>query len=123
MPLVRAAPHNGSSEQAALTILVVEDEVLIRAALAEFLRESGYRVLEAVDVAGAKAVLNAGTAVDLVFSDVVVPGTESGYALARWIRKQHPLPADIALLQKPYRLEAVLAQIRRLFAQSTAGHS
>lgn len=141
MPLVRASPDNGASDPAANTILVVEDEVLIRATLAEFLRESGYRVFETVDVAEAKAVLNAGTPVDLVFSDVIMPGEENGYALARWVREHYPqmpvlltsgfadpkdkrdLPADIPVLHKPYVLDAVLQQIQLLLRPARAGRS
>jgi DNA-binding NtrC family response regulator len=69
---------------------VVEDEVLIRLPLAEYLRDCGYRVFEASNVAEAKAVLDADTPVDLVFSDVNMPGNGNGFALAVWIRERHP---------------------------------
>jgi hypothetical protein len=45
-----AAPETGSSEESIQTILVVEDEVLIRLPLAEYFRDCGYRVFEASNV-------------------------------------------------------------------------
>jgi CheY-like chemotaxis protein len=75
-------PETRSSDQSIQTILVVEDEVLIRLPLAEYLRDCGYSVFEASNVAEAKAVLDADTPVDLVFSDVNMPGNENGFALA-----------------------------------------
>ena len=91
MSPANAAPEIGSSDESIQTILVVEDEVLIRLPLAEYLRDCGYRVFEASNVAEAKAVLDADTPVDLVFSDVNMPGNENGFALAVWIR--HDLPS------------------------------
>ena len=65
--------------------------MLIRLPLAEYLRDCGYRVFEASNAAEAKAVVDADTPVDLVFSDVNMPGNENGFALAVWIR--HDLPS------------------------------
>ena len=56
--------------------------MLIRAPMAEYLRDGGYRVFEAADTAEAKAMLNADTPVDLVFTDVNMPGAENGLILA-----------------------------------------
>ncbi len=72
------------------TILLVEDEALVRIGLAEFLRESGYRVLEANDAPEALAVLIAGPPVDLVLSDVRLPGDMDGFALGRRIKADWP---------------------------------
>lgn len=82
--------QTGSSEEAVDTILVVEDDVLIRMAVAEYLRDCGYRVFEAYRVAEAKAVLNADTPVDLVFSDVNLHGKQNGFMRASWVREHHP---------------------------------
>lgn len=141
MPLARAVAETGSPDPPVQTILVVEDEVLIRSTVAEFLREAGYRVSEAMNVAEAKVVLSAGTAIDLVFSDVTMPG-ENGFALAGWIRQHHPHVlvlltsgfadvaragrgrfADIPLLPKPYLPDRVLEQIRKLLGQAESGGS
>lgn len=72
------------------TILLVEDEALVRIGLAEFLRENGYRVLEANDAPEALAVLTSGPAVDLVISDVRLPGDLDGFALGRRIQADWP---------------------------------
>jgi PAS domain S-box-containing protein len=64
-------------------ILVCEDDEDVRAYSAEVLRELGYRVLEASDGAAALAVLKSHEAVDLLFTDVVLPGGLSGADLAK----------------------------------------
>ncbi|HEY1411606.1 MAG TPA: response regulator, partial [Rhodopila sp.] len=69
----------------ARTVLVVEDEEHIRMCVAEFLCDFGYHVLEAGDVAEAKDLLQR-QRVDLVFSDVNMPNSETGFALERWVR-------------------------------------
>ena len=90
MPPLTIGSRSGSSDGPAHIILVVENDVLIRMPLAEYLRECGYRVFEAADVAEAKAVLNADTPVDLVFADANVPGEENGFMLASWVRQHYP---------------------------------
>jgi CheY-like chemotaxis protein len=72
------------------TILFVEDEVLIRMDMAEFLRACGYRVHEAGNAAEALDALQSKLALDLVVSDIDMPGAMDGRALARWIRQNRP---------------------------------
>ena len=67
-------------------ILVVEDEVLIRMEVAEYLRDCGFHVLEAASADAAIAILTAGPPIDLVFSDVQMAGSMDGFGLARWVR-------------------------------------
>jgi CheY-like chemotaxis protein len=76
--------------QTQLTVLVVEDEFLVRWAAAEFLRERGYTVIEATNVADAISIFELGTHVDIVFSDVHMPGELTGHALAGWLDRNHP---------------------------------
>jgi DNA-binding response OmpR family regulator len=137
MSPVNAVPEIGSGEDTIQTILVVEDEVLIRLPLAEYLRDCGYRVFEASNVAEAKAVLDADTPVDLVFSDVNMPANENGFSLASWIRQRYPdtkvlltsgianatrkaaeLCEDGPLLAKPYSHDGVLQRIQALLRQA-----
>jgi DNA-binding NtrC family response regulator len=127
------APYKRNGAQRKTTILVVEDEVLIRMAVSEYLRESGYRVLDASNVAEAQAVFTVGEPVELVFSDVIMPGDQNGFDLAEWVQAQYPdvkvlLASGVAeiarnagytdthgpLITKPYSLEAVLELIKRL---------
>ncbi len=71
-------------------ILIVESDVLVRAPLAEYLRECGYRVLEAAHGDEARAILvKEGSAVDVVLANVNAP-KESGFTLATWIRQSFP---------------------------------
>jgi CheY-like chemotaxis protein len=66
--------------------LVVEDNICVRSVTAEVLREAGYSVIEAANAAEAVAVFDAGTAVDLVFSDIEMRGSQmDGVGLARWV--------------------------------------
>jgi CheY-like chemotaxis protein len=120
------------------TILVVEDEVLIRTVIADYLRDCGYRVHEAVSADEAIAILQAPeVSVDVVFSDVEMPGSMDGFGLARWIRANMPgmqviltsgaeRSADIAgtlceagpLLKKPYPSPDIVERIRQLTAKA-----
>ncbi len=125
------------------TVLVVEDEVLIRLVIADYLRECGYRVHEAANAAEAVVVLESPTVtIDIVFSDVRMPGEMDGFGLARWVRVHQPdvrviltssveRSADIAatlceagpLLEKPYEPTGVVERIRQLIAKSNTGPS
>lgn len=71
-------------------ILVVEDEIIARTAISEDLRDHGYRVIEAASADEALAVLQGPTRVDLVLTDMKMPGTLDGAALVRQIRAQLP---------------------------------
>ena len=130
---------NPSQTSKPATVLVVEDEVLIRLVIAEYLRECGYKVHEAAHADEAVAVLqSADVSVDIVFSDVLMPGTMDGFGLARWIRENRPMTqviltagidrsADIAgmlceagpLLEKPYEPKKVVDRIKQLVGRSS----
>ena len=71
-------------------VLVVEDEALLRSITGEYLRLSGYVVIEATDAAEAVAMINRGEQPNVVFSDVSLPGTVDGLSLARWLRHRRP---------------------------------
>lgn len=124
-------PGNGHHRKP--TILVVEDDVLIRLSVAEYLRTNSYRVLEASNAAEAKAIFKAGEPVEVAFSDVDMPGDINGFELSQWIRREYPdvgvlLTSDAAslmrntgygqeagpLLQKPYTFELLLTYIKRM---------
>jgi CheY-like chemotaxis protein len=71
-------------------VLVVEDEGLLRLSISDHLKDCGYSVLEACDAHEAIEILEAGVEVDLVFTDVKMPGTIDGFGLAKWIRENRP---------------------------------
>jgi CheY-like chemotaxis protein len=71
-------------------ILVVEDEPLIRFAIAEALREEGASVIEAATADEAWRYLSGGEPVDLIFTDHRMPGSMTGAQLAVRVRRKYP---------------------------------
>ncbi len=116
------------------TILVVEDEEDVRSSTVELLSALGYQVFEAEDAARAVELIDAGTKIDLVFSDVIMPGKLSSLDLSEAVRAKLPsaqilftsgyaegvlahegkLDAKVNLLQKPYNADVLSARIRHL---------
>lgn len=72
------------------TVLVVEDEVVLRMAVSAHLRDVGFIVVEAVSADEAIELVSANRAIQLVFSDVMMPGTMNGNELAAWISGRYP---------------------------------
>jgi CheY-like chemotaxis protein len=72
------------------TVLVVDDEEMVRLPISEYLRDCGYTVLEAGDAQEAVAAIDTEPSVDVVFSDVRMPGRMDGLGLAKWLRTHHP---------------------------------
>jgi CheY-like chemotaxis protein len=116
-------------------VLVVDDDLLVREPIADYLREVGYEVLEAGDAHEAIDVVDHADHVDLVFSDVRMPGELDGIGLARWVHAHRPnlpvlltsgydgngwlrseLGREVRLLQKPYTQDQVLRHIKRLLS-------
>jgi two-component system, response regulator PdtaR len=114
------------------TVLLVEDEVLIRLMLAEELRAQGLQVVEASNAQEALTVLDSTLPVHLLFTDVRMPGEMDGVALARTARQRFPRlklvitssrrprepieqVAD-AFLIKPYDVDGVVARVESLLA-------
>ena len=113
-------------------ILVVEDDADVRAYSAEVLRELGYRVLAAEDGASALQLLQRQRGVDLLFTDVVLPGGMTGRELADAARGQQPdlkvlftsgyardaivhngrLDPGVALIGKPFTYVDLAAKVR-----------
>jgi two-component system, response regulator PdtaR len=109
------------------TILVAEDEVLVRHDIAEYLRSHGFNVVEANSAAEAIQVLRVTLEVAAVFTDIRMPGTVDGVGLARYVQNHHPhipvlitsghipageLPKDLGrLIDKPYDRARVMQAI------------
>jgi DNA-binding response OmpR family regulator len=136
MVATTAGSFSDSMTTTARTVLIVEDEEHIRTCVAEFLCDDGYRVLQAGDVAEAKDLLQC-RHVDLVFSDVNMPNSETGFALERWVRLHYPgakvlltsgypqNARDTAglmepILMKPYRCAALLSRINQVLCNVKA---
>jgi CheY-like chemotaxis protein len=118
------------------TILVVEDEVLVRLAVAETLRDAGYSVIEAANGDEALEVLATSTQIDVVFTDVNMPGSLDGVALGRYVRSTRPglkvivasgrvaraaaLEAADVFLAKPYDPENIVKAVGSVLAGRSA---
>jgi DNA-binding NtrC family response regulator len=115
------------------TILVVEDDILVRIPISQYLRDCGYKVIEAADAEEAVTVLShKETVIHIVFTDIEMPGALDGFGLAQWIRERKPgldvilagtLPRTIESakklceegpIPKPYEARVVHNHIRRL---------
>jgi CheY-like chemotaxis protein len=110
-------------------VLVVEDDVLIRALLADELRDHSVVVVEAQSADEAMEYLRAGNAVDLIFSDIRMPGSLTGIDFAQQVRSQNPsLPIILSsafpgvdsihhigpFLKKPYQIAEAVRLIFKL---------
>src|SRR5205085_215636 len=74
----------------ATKVLLVEDEILIRLPVAEYLRTCDFQVIEASTGDEARQILLAGAPPDVLFSDVQLPGTMNGFELAEWVQDRFP---------------------------------
>jgi CheY-like chemotaxis protein len=72
------------------TILVADDDVLTRIAIADYLRDCGYRVIEASGGIEAKTALTHVPEIRILFADTRLAGDENGFALAQWARRNRP---------------------------------
>ncbi|MEH3087662.1 MAG: response regulator [Xylophilus ampelinus] len=117
-------------------VLVVEDDAEVREVVVAMLSDLGYRVLQASDAAKGLAVIESGIPVDLLFTDVVMPGALKSPEMARQARQRIPdlavlftsgytensivhggrLDAGVELLSKPYSREALARKVRHVLA-------
>ena len=117
-------------------VLVVESDVLVRMPIAAYLRECGFKVVEAVNGAEAMTVLqDAELLVEVVLTEAALVGEPNGFALATWIRDNNPqihvilaastasaaaqagkLCEDHPSVTKPYDHQLVETHIRQLIA-------
>ena len=131
-----SAPQVPFATAAGISVLVVEDEPAVRAVAMDILREAGFDVLAAPDGQTALALLREGARVDILFSDIVMPGGVSGVELAREAQALYPemgvllasgYAADalekwggvgeFELIGKPYDTEALLGRLAVLAAR------
>ncbi|MFN7102529.1 MAG: PAS domain-containing protein [Pseudorhizobium sp.] len=128
-----AGPITGGSE----TVLVVEDEEAVRDVTVSLLTELGYKVLKAKDADSGLAIIESGAPIDLLFTDVVMPGRLKSRDLARKAKERLPmlgvlftsgytensivhggrLDHGVNLLSKPYTREALARKIRQVLEQ------
>jgi len=112
-------------------VLVVEDESLVRMYAVDVLEDAGYDVIEAANAEQALAQLDARPDIDVMFTDINMPGEMDGFALARAVHQLHPrvhviltsgrirldrssIPEIKAFVPKPYtaqKLTGLLSQV------------
>jgi signal transduction histidine kinase len=127
----------GPSPKGNAVVLVVEDELPIRMVIADVLSDLGYTVLEAGDGRSGLKILEAGTLIDLLVTDVGLPGGMNGRQLADAARKRRPnlsvlfvtgyaenspIGSGLAaqgmhLMTKPFTLEALAARIQGIIGR------
>ncbi|HLH88178.1 MAG TPA: ATP-binding protein [Xanthobacteraceae bacterium] len=100
-PITSAAVEGGTE-----TILLVEDDDKVRATTADLLDELGYRVLKAREADSATAIIESGASIDLLLTDVVLPGALDARELAR--RAQERLPRLRVLFTSGYTDNAII---------------
>jgi CheY-like chemotaxis protein len=130
------APDRSSKPANGKTVLVLDDDVLVRMPVVQFLRDCGYRVVEAANTDEAVAILQKTDAlVDVVLSEIDIPGSMNGFKFAVWARSVRPElkillagtpertvrnAAELCevgpTLKRPYGHKLVLDRIKRLLA-------
>src|SRR5262249_23537603 len=131
-PATDGTRRSGNGLPTPSTILVIEDEILIRLAVCDYLRQCGYRVIEGSTGEEGEGGVLAGEPVEVLFSDIDLGRGMSGFALAAWVRQHYPavrilLTSGVAqmtdetrhlcdgpLLRKPYAHDALGDHIKRL---------
>lgn len=129
-------PRGDRDTEARKCILVVEDELLIRLLVSDELRNAGFDVIEAFNADEALTVLNSLVRIDLIISDVRMPGSIDGLGLLAVVRETFPtLPVIITsghlesglaiadgaarFLAKPYGMNAVVSAVRIELARAS----
>lgn len=118
-------------------VLVVEDSTIIRMGAIDLVLAAGYEALQASDADEAIAILESRGDVDLVFTDVHMPGTMDGIRLSHYIRDRWPpvklivasgaailaessLPAGSSFFSKPYDDHTIIQAMSRLLSSDVA---
>jgi CheY-like chemotaxis protein len=132
-----ASSHREEDRSAAKpTVLAVEDVILVRLLVADYLRDCGFAVIEAASADEAILILSSDISVDVVFADVNMPGSVDGFGLAKWVSEQRPeirivLGSGVAetaekaaalchegtIVSKPYDLPKLERQLRDALGQ------
>jgi CheY-like chemotaxis protein len=124
------APAPGEA-QPGQAVLLVDDEDIVRAAVAERLRELGYRALEAADGPAALRLLDGRACVDMLVTDVGLPNGMNGRQVAETVRERCPgipvlfitgyagmeLPPGSEVIDKPFDLDTLARRVQAALAR------
>jgi CheY-like chemotaxis protein len=126
---------DASDEKTAPTVLLAEDEAMLRFVAAETLSDAGFQVFDAVDGSAGLKILESGTHIDLLISDIKMPGlngyqlAEAGLALRPGLKvllmtgyAQEPIPETIKragarVIYKPFDFDVLSALAQELLAE------
>ncbi len=136
VPAERQEPQWVKVAPARLKILVVEDDPILRFLVGDSLDFDGFEVRTAGSGDEALALLEGGQTFDAVVSDIDMPGSTDGLALARWVLREHPhspviltsghrpraeeLPAGVTFLPKPVCLTELARTVWRVIDNATS---
>jgi CheY-like chemotaxis protein len=132
----RAASGALEPPKTGATVLLVDDEAVVRGTTAERLRDLGYRVLETSDGPSALSILQNGAQVDLLITDVGLPRGMNGRQVAEAVRERSPgmpilfitgyattkLPAGAAVISKPFEFDDLAKRAQTLIAAERKRH-
>jgi CheY-like chemotaxis protein len=121
------------SNQPAPVILVVEDDPFLRMVMVELINEAGFETLEASDADQAIVLLESGSKIAVLFTDIRMPGSMDGLKLAHVVSNRWPvmgilvtsghvqlqqadLPPNARFLRKPYPVAAMIADLHSLIS-------
>ena len=123
-------PVSAANRVAALVVLVVEDEPLLRCSVAESLREVGYTVIERASGEEAIALCKSNMSIDVVFTDITLTGAATGWDVAVRMRADRPQVSVLytsgkridpghcvpgsAFIAKPYQHDEIVYACQRL---------
>jgi len=137
---VEAAAPTWPDARGDATILVVEDDDQVRDTASSLLETLGYTIRRAADATAAMAVVDSGVSIDLIFTDIVMPGELRSVDMVALARERLPgvavlftsgytrdavvhggrLDAGVDLLTKPYTREALAAKVAEVLRRSNA---
>src|SRR5258707_14671466 len=118
------------------TVLVVEDELLLRMRAVDIVEDAGFTPLEAVNADDALALLESRSDIDLLFTDIQMPGTMNGLKLAHAVHERWPSikiilvsgqvtpteaekPVNSRFFGKPLEVKKMIAEMQEMIGQGT----
>ena len=127
MPLDHSALH--------AVVLVVDDEMLLRMRAVDMVEDAGYASVEAVDADQAVAILESRSDIELVFTDIQMPGSMDGMKLAHTVHERWPsigiilvsgqlkpenvdIPADSRFFGRPLEAHEMIAEMRTMIGRN-----
>jgi two-component sensor histidine kinase/DNA-binding NarL/FixJ family response regulator len=122
---------------AAPAVLVVEDEMMLRMRAVDIVEDAGFTPLEAVNADDALAILEARSDIELLFTDIQMPGSMDGLKLAYAVRERWPSikiilvsgqltltdadkPADSRFFGKPLDVKHMIAEMQDMISKGTS---